>query len=267
MIDVDRSCVNARMTEMGDRLRKARMKAGYKSAAKAAAALGMPISTYSAHENGQNGFSAEWAQKYARRFGVTAAWLLVDETEPSRVPIGEEFPDDPSPDEPATIGSETGVRGVPRDGSAQIDVTSGLGAGGVTIVSDGVPGHGGLTFSAEHVRDYWRLPEMVRGSIGRRAAEIVVFPVQGDSMVPTLVEGDFVFVDTRHRVPSPDGVYALSDEFGGVVVKRLEIASGSGDDETRIRIISDNPRHAARERLLSEIQIIGRVVRRFCVVG
>lgn len=199
---------------------------------------------------------------------TTVSQLLGEDQEDRvRVPLGQEFPPDPSADEPATIGSETGIRGVPRDGSAQLDVTGGLGAGGVTIVSDGIPGRAGMTFAAEHVRDYWRLPEMVRGAIGRRAAEIVVFPVQGDSMSDTLHEGDFVFVDTRHRVPSPDGIYALADEFGGVVVKRLEVISGPRDEEARIRIISDNPRHAARERLLSEVQIIGRVVRRFCVVG
>lgn len=64
---------------MGDRLRNARKAAGYGSATKAAEALGIKDSTYRAHENGQNEFSAEDAELYARRFGVTAGYLLLDE--------------------------------------------------------------------------------------------------------------------------------------------------------------------------------------------
>lgn len=85
-------------------------------------------------------------------------------------------------------------------------------------------------------------------------------------MVPTLVEGDYVFVDTRHRLPSPDGLYALADDYGGLVIKRVETV-GIRDDEMWIKVISDNTRHAAKERRLGETHIIGRVVRRFGIVG
>jgi hypothetical protein len=192
------------------------------------------------------------------------AHLLAPEL--TRVPLGEEFNADPDPDEPLTLGSETGRRGTPEDGSAQLDVTAGMGAGGLTIVSDGVPGKHGMTFAAEHVRDYWRLPPQVLAALGLRAPDVTIIPVQGDSMETTLSEGDFVFVDTRHRIPSPDGVYALSDEFGGIVVKRLEMASGPRSEDPIVRIISDNPRHAPKERPLSDVYIIGRVLRRFGVV-
>lgn len=170
------------------------------------------------------------------------------------------------PDDQPTIGSETGRRGIPKDTLAQIDVTGGMGGGGLTIVSDGVPGKHGMTFAAEHVRDYWRLPPALMTGMGLRPHDTIVLPVQGDSMLPTLNEGDFVFVDTRHRLPSPDGLYALTDEFGGIVVKRLEVL-GRRDDEVLVNVISDNDRHPARERMLSEVQIIGRVVRRFGVIG
>lgn len=171
-----------------------------------------------------------------------------------------------NPDEPPTIGSETGRRGIPKDTLAQIDVTGGMGGGGLTIVSDGVPGKHGMTFAAEHVRDYWRLPPALLTGMGMRPHDTIVLPVQGDSMIPTLNEGDFVFVDTRHRLPSPDGLYALTDEFGGIVVKRLEVA-GRREDEVLVHVISDNERHPPKERMLSEVQIIGRVVRRFGVIG
>lgn len=172
-----------------------------------------------------------------------------------------------SADSQMTIGSETGRRGVPVDASAQLDVTAGMGGGGLTIISEGVPGRSGMTFAAEFVRDFWRLPHEVLAALGLKAADVIIVPVQGDSMSETLIEGDYVFVDTRHRLPSPDGIYCLTDDFGGLVVKRLEVVSRPRDDEVMVRVISDNPRHEPKERMLSELRIIGRVLRRFGVVG
>jgi len=171
-----------------------------------------------------------------------------------------------NPDETPTVGSETGRRGVPKDTLVQLDVTGGMGGGGLTIISDGVPGKSGMTFAAEHVRDYWRLPLDLMAGMGLRPHDTIVLPVQGDSMLPTLNEGDFVFVDTKHRLPSPDGLYALTDEFGGIIVKRLEVLGRRGDDVV-VHVMSDNERHPSKERFLSDMQIIGRVVRRFGVIG
>ncbi|WP_322997468.1 XRE family transcriptional regulator [Castellaniella sp.] len=211
-------------------------------------------------------------REIARVLGVSQEWLLGEEdaSEASESPLITSYdPDDPSVDAcddgQMTIGSETGRRGVPNDASAQLDVTAGMGGGGLTIVADGVPGKSGMTFAAEHVRDYWRLPPEILAALGMRAHDVTIVAVQGDSMSSTLNEGDHVFVDTRHRWPSPDGLYCLTDDFGGLIVKRLEVISSPGEDIT-VRIISDNDRHAPKERLLSDIRIIGRVVRRFGVV-
>jgi transcriptional regulator with XRE-family HTH domain len=64
------------MHESNKRLRKARQEAGFKWARAAALKFGWPISTYASHENGQTPVPKEDAPKYARAFGVTAAWLL-----------------------------------------------------------------------------------------------------------------------------------------------------------------------------------------------
>jgi phage repressor protein C with HTH and peptisase S24 domain len=269
MISVDRSANVAAMNTMGERLRAAR-EAKYRSAAKAAVALGINASTYRAHENGQNEFNPEEAERYGRKFGVTAAYLLTGDGTPPKPKLINSFdPDNESDesDDTPTIGRETGARGIPPDASAQVDVTAGLGAGGLTMTADGVPGRHGLTFSADVIRDYWRLPPVLLGALGMRAHDVTVVMVQGDSMHPTLNEGDFVFVDTRHRVPSPDGIYALSDAFGGIVVKRLEVTGGPDEDDMRLHVISDNPRHPPKSQSLGETNIIGRVLRKFGVVG
>lgn len=64
-----------RMTP-NERLRAARIEAGFETAKEAAEALGVPVSTYIGHENGLRGFPAKKAPIYARRFKVTAEWLL-----------------------------------------------------------------------------------------------------------------------------------------------------------------------------------------------
>lgn len=145
----------------------------------------------------------------------------------------------------------------------EIDVTGGLGGGGLAALE--VSTSNGITFSREVVRDHWRLPEWMLYRMNAQAHHIAAFPVKGDSMRPTIDDGDVVFVDTRHRVPSPPGIYALADEFGGVVVKRLEVTSRPGDEVITVRISSDNTLHREREFTLSEIQIIGRYVGRFTI--
>lgn len=57
------------------RLREARKKRGYGSAAKAAEAIGVPYGTYSGHENGSRGISHEDVARYARFFRVPVEWL------------------------------------------------------------------------------------------------------------------------------------------------------------------------------------------------
>lgn len=143
----------------------------------------------------------------------------------------------------------------------EIDLTAGLGGGGFSTVA--ITAKNGVTFAKEAVRDHWRLPDWLFARMNARPQNIAAFPVQGDSMFPTLSDGDVIFVDTRHRAPSPDGIYALSDEFGGVIVKRLEVISRPGDEIVLVSIISDNPRHKVRELTLPEISIVGRYVGRF----
>jgi hypothetical protein len=176
-------------------------------------------------------------------------------------------PDD-IPDDQMTHGTETGLRGVPEGGSPQVDVTGGMGGGGLTIVSDGVPGRHGMTFAAENISDYWVIPRAVLAAMGGvKSGDVTFILVQGDSMTPTLIEGEVVAIDTRHRWPSPDGVYALNDAFGGIIVKRLEVRDPVDDGAALVAIISDNARHKEKLVSVEEIRIVGRVVRKFGLVG
>ena len=59
-----------------DRLKAARIAAGFSSARQAAEAMGVSADTYTQHENGTRGFPANRAQKYATFFRTTPERLL-----------------------------------------------------------------------------------------------------------------------------------------------------------------------------------------------
>lgn len=61
---------------LGSRLKHARIKSGYASAAAACERFGWALSKYRAHENGQNQYKVKDAEIYAKAYGVTPAWLL-----------------------------------------------------------------------------------------------------------------------------------------------------------------------------------------------
>lgn len=65
-----------RMTDPAERLRIARLRAGFATGKEAAEAMGFPVSTYLAHENGSRGYPAKKAAIYARKFKVREQWLL-----------------------------------------------------------------------------------------------------------------------------------------------------------------------------------------------
>lgn len=202
-------------------------------------------------------------QKLAIALDTSVSWLLTGEDDALRPAASEWLADTPTHESaPAAIGSIMGATGIPDGTIAQVDVTAGLGGGGITTILDGVQQVNGLTFSADAVSDYWRLPDQALARVGARPKNIAAVPCQGDSMSPTIADGDVVFIDLRHRVPSPPGVYALADEFGGIIIKRLEVID-TIDDDALVRVSSDNPRHSTRERRLSEIQIVGRYIGKF----
>ena len=64
------------MDDPASRLRIARLRAGFETGADAAAAIGMPVSTYLSHENGSRGITAKQAAAYARKYKVREQWLL-----------------------------------------------------------------------------------------------------------------------------------------------------------------------------------------------
>jgi len=105
----------------------------------------------------------------------------------------------------------------------------------------------------------WLFPaSFVREQLHTSPGRLLVLDTTGDSMAPTIVSGERVIVDTGHKTPTPDGLYAIRDTFECIVVKRLQVMRSSRP--TRVKIISDNPNHPSEETPLSELEVVGKVL-------
>jgi transcriptional regulator with XRE-family HTH domain len=101
-------------------------------------------------------------------------------------------------------------------------------------------------------------PSFVNNQLNTSAKQLVVVEAEGDSMAPTIMSGEKVIVDTGHKTPSPDGLYAIRDSFDKVVVRRLQPLRAA--QLSRVKIISDNPKHAAEEVPLADVEVVGKVL-------
>ena len=105
----------------------------------------------------------------------------------------------------------------------------------------------------------WVFPtSFVREQLHTSPGRLLVLDTNGDSMAPTILSGERVIVDTGHKTPTPDGLYAIRDTFGCIVVKRLQVMRSARP--TRIKIISDNANHASEETPLGDIEVVGKVL-------
>lgn len=144
----------------------------------------------------------------------------------------------------------------PTSGIIEIDVRAGLGGGGTTEGRE-------VRHDGDHAdpvkSEAWHFPaRFVREELRAPESRIIILETQGDSMSPTILSGDRVVIDTGHRVPSPDGIYALRDRYGNIIVKRLQTLQRG--DAPLIRIISDNKSHDPEDVSIDEISIVGRAL-------
>ncbi len=88
---------------------------------------------------------------------------------------------------------------------------------------------------------------------GFEPAVLTVIAVEGDSMEPTLHDGDEILVDRTPR-PLRAGIHVVRID-GVLLVKRLEPAAAG-----LVRVISDNAAYGRSEYPLADVEILGRVV-------
>lgn len=225
------------MGDSNDRLKQARAEAHFTSAAKAAERFGWNESTYRSHENGQTDpVPVEDATKYEDAFKKPRGWILYGEarSRPANVRVSKG-------------GKSGGIR--------EIEPRSGLGGGGISTTEHRRRG--------QHIdgvkSERWHFPEsFMLDELNAPADKLLVSQTRGTSMQPTIFDGERVIIDTRHVLPTPDGIYAIRDRWGMLIVKRLQVLRKG--DPPRILIISDEHPHTPEEVGADEIEIVGRVI-------
>ncbi len=93
--------------------------------------------------------------------------------------------------------------------------------------------------------------------LGLQQEEVCAIKARGDSMLPTLMDGDVLVVDTRHQDGVLDGVYAISLD-NQLLVKRLRYDLATQG----YHIISDNPEHdnfLLPKEELNRLRVNGRI--------
>jgi transcriptional regulator with XRE-family HTH domain len=184
------------------------------------------------------GFSPEQILLWGRYPGTTGGGGHIESSDVLREEAGHEEP----------LGPAAGQ-------VAELDTRAGMGGGGIPAHEVRKEGRHADPIKSEG----WSFPaSFVREQLHTTAARLLVLDTTGDSMAPTIASGERVIIDTGHKTPTPDGLYAIRDAFGSIVVKRLQILRSS--QPTRVKIISDNPTHPAEEVRLSELEVVGKAL-------
>jgi phage repressor protein C with HTH and peptisase S24 domain len=144
----------------------------------------------------------------------------------------------------AVLGGPVAEPSPDRVAVPRLDVGASAGAG---AVAGSEAAEGEIAFDRKWLR---RL-----GS--RDAAALSIIRVEGDSMAPTLADGDEILVDRGDAAQRlRDGIYVLRID-DALVVKRLTLGPASG----RASVTSDNPAYPGWPDCgLAGIDIVGRVV-------
>jgi len=200
-------------------------------------------------ENGQIRLRLDHLKPFASHLGYTPEQILLWGRFPgtgSHIESSDVLREESAQDEP--VGPAVGQ--VP-----ELDTRAGLGGGGVPAREERKEGRHADPVKSEG----WLFPaSFVREQLHTSAARLLVLDTTGDSMAPTVMSGDRVIVDTGHKTPTPDGLYAIRDTFECIVVKRLQLLRSARP--TRVKIISDNPNHPTEEVPLNELEIVGKVL-------
>jgi phage repressor protein C with HTH and peptisase S24 domain len=169
------------------------------------------------------------AEVIARSLGVSLDWLATGEG--PRLPAG-------FAEGQAGYDAGAGVAMVPR-----LDVAASAGSGALA--------------ETENALEYMGLQRSWLRAIGVNPDRARVLDVRGDSMEPTLRDGDLVIVDTSIDRVVDNAIYVVVHS-GLVLVKRVHVRVGGG-----LVLISDNARYPSEEvpgERVDELKIAGRVM-------
>jgi phage repressor protein C with HTH and peptisase S24 domain len=99
--------------------------------------------------------------------------------------------------------------------------------------------------------------DLIERELRADPATLLAMVAEGNSMEPDFRGGDQILVDTRRKSLAQPGAFCLWDGDGHVI-KFLEKVPDS--DPPKVRVVALNPLYEPHERLLDEINLVGRVI-------
>jgi phage repressor protein C with HTH and peptisase S24 domain len=225
--------------EAARRLKDARSRAGYGSAEAACIAFGWKPAAYRHHEGAVRSFDADAARRYGKAFRVAPAYLL-NLSNSNGADRGDQSAIAQVAEQPVSRSADAGeIVSITR-----LDLSLPMGPG--ATVDDYVESEP-LEFDNAYIRSFTRTP----------AHRLRLAAGAGDSMFPTLVPNDLVWIDTtQNQLLHADRIYVASIN-GGAAIKRLRPVAGG----RRILVVSDNKTVEPYEVDANEVVIWGRVIR------
>ena len=112
----------------------------------------------------------------------------------------------------------------------------------------------GAIAELESLRGVAHFPTELLARLGLDGRNLSMGVARGDSMLPTVADGDEVLVDTAdRRLRAAAGIFVLRRD-GALAIKRLRRVG------ERIEVVSDNPDYPPASVIPDAIDVIGRVV-------
>ena len=248
-----------RMEHTSDRLKRIREEKGIGSGAELARLAGIPEATYRAYEAGRRPLTPRAARELAVPLGITwqallfgheAAALegLVTTAVQASALLGQR----------ASRKPEAATAQPARSLSAEQVVMAGHSWALLPVYDARASAGPGRAIDSETVlyriafREDW-----LRSITNAPLDQLAVITVDGDSMEPTLRQGDSVLVDFGQKRPQrKDGIYVIRTD-GGLQIKRLQVEVAEG----KLSILSDNKQYDAQRSVSpNDVAVVGRVI-------
>lgn len=247
------------MESTADRLRRFREEKGIGSGAELARLAGVPEATYRAYESGRRPLTPRAARELAVPLGITWQALLfgkeasqlegaVTTAEQASALLGQRVsrkPREPVVRPPGALPAE--IVSMAGDSWALLPVYDARASAGPGRAIDQENVLHRIAFREEWVHSVTAAP----------IDQLAVISVDGDSMEPTLRQGDMVLVDFGQTRPQQkDGIYVIRTD-GGLQVKRLQVEVAA----QRLTILSDNKQYEPQRNVRPEdVAVVGRVI-------
>jgi phage repressor protein C with HTH and peptisase S24 domain len=203
--------------------------------------MGVAIATYIAHENGHRGLSVQAAEKYAKAFNVRAAWLLT----------GEE-PENYAHDISRSNGSDD-VQAAGDD----LDKSSPNSSRDIQELSPWSDER--QLFGNDVIAEWGIPPAFVRQTLQASPSSIFIVNAVDDSLAPTFLSGDRAIIDASQKTYRGEGIYALQDQDGNMLLRVLTKVIVNPSKEGNIGVSTTKPGETYFTTLAS-LNIRGRAV-------